>query len=899
MALNTVPQFDVIQYGQQINALGGGLAQAQFTYSQAAFPYFDTATLFWQDWRATNILNQLINLYNLLEQSFFEQAAATDYLSQIAAGGLGGGSVDLGNLEFYLQSINQSVSNIAVAVGGGAPAGLADIVAVLDQRLFDVAAQVFNVAQNQGAGTGSIALALTAGVQGTFGTAVDSGLKDIAAKLQQLVTLVQLTAGISDPATARLADNTQTAAAFSAAVGALAQLGSQPTATDFTEYLRHSNPDDLGSGLARIGNALREVLQGNLFSTKERDAFTALVGQGDFSKARVVLQDYGTWLAAQPAEIVAEIVGKLFSAIHTLSDRLEPALAGLFQPIFKTMLGGIKTNVQAAGEVAPTSGFAVAEQFLSQAAINGMHAHHLAELFEMIPYTKHFGMNMLPAFLADMAGFGQIANQTWGRAVGEGVGRAAGYEINASMRSRIPNEALLEQMVFEGQMSEQEQAVLLAFHGYSDRYIQAMQAIQYREPNLRQLSSLAADASMEPAQVDAWLREGGFSPADAQRLTPIVMQQSMRTERGTLVTEVMSNLRNGFISEQDAEIYFDRLRLQPEARELLFTAARLGARREAIVDNVATYKAQYHAGLIDDGDLRVGLAAQGLTASRIAIEHASAATKRSATVATHEAAEVKAEIRKQQSLLVQTLRDAFQHGLIDAAQFRQTLVAGGLTEATAEATVQLEAVKLEGRALTARSAEAARIIQQEQRVREDAFTELFRKGAINNLQLEQLLSGSGIPAPVVRAIVDREVARARPTAADLAKTPAALKAKELATLAKSKLQVQFAKAQISADDYLSALVALGVDVEIATATVALEVAKRAGEKLPPAPAKTPSAELKKLQEEVRSVLEQFAASNQTAATLETILERLGIVEDVLQAIIAQGLEAQQAAATEE
>jgi hypothetical protein len=332
---------------------------------------------------------------------------------------------------------------------------------------------------------------------------------------------------------------------------------------------------------------------------------------------------------------------------------------------------------------------------------------------------------------------------------------------------------------------------------------------------------------------------------------------------------------------------------------MLFTSARLGLRRNSIEDNIATYRQQFNDGLIDEADFKLGLQAQGVTAPRIDVETSQVFSKRFAKLANDEAAEIKSEVRKQQGLLISAMREAFQHGFIDENQFRDALEHAGITPQTAAATVELERIKLEGRALTSRSAAAARALQQEIRLREDTFVELFRKGAINNLQLQQFLSQLGVPQAVVDAIVERELARARPSPQDLFKTPGALKAKELFTLATAKLQVDFAKAAIDADQYLTQLVALGSDVDIARATVALAVARRGAEKQPPAPAKVSNTILADLKKQVDDALEKFAQTGQTSAALEDVLSRLGIVEEVLDALVALANEQQEALAAAE
>jgi hypothetical protein len=887
------------QEGAFLNATGVALTSAGAAYS----PYVQS-TLIENTQRA--VYNNLASLYNLQEASYntwitdrVQLYDCASFLEYIANNIPVGGGVDLSTVEFNLQRILTETSNIAATLGGGAPLSFGDIVTALNQGLFSVADQIFGASQLSHFDFSQLVNSLAQVGAGGGAEILKDDLARIPVLLAQLIALIGAVAGQSDPATQKIADNTTATSLMQLVAAAVGNSPNEPDADEYADWIVNSGPFDL---LKSVGNPVKLIR--NLAQSLAPDAGT-VIGSAVMSelattgKVTAKVNDNVLWALGKGPEYIIPLANKVLAMTEQLAIDLTPKLQDFWEPEFEKLLNDAKNAVLALGETKPKDGFANAKILLSKAAINGMRAHHRASAMEMIPYAKELGMHTVSAFMANMAGFNQIANNIWGTAIQQAVGRPAGYELNAVTRSRIPDVGMLEQMVFEREMTEEEQAVLLAYHGFNDDYIARIQRIQYREPNLRQLSSLAADASMTETQVANWLQEGGFHARDVALLTPIVMQQSMRAERGTLVTEVMSNLRAGLLDEADAELYFDRLNLQPAAREMLFTSARLGLRRNSIEDNITTYKQLYNDGLLDDADFRLGLEAQGVTEARFTVELNQVASKRFAQVAETETAEAKAEVRKQQGLLIAAMRAAFQHGMIDSNQFQDALTHAGITQSTAAATVELERIKLEGRAQTSRSAEAARILQREQRLREDTFVELFRKGAINNLQLQQFLFGVGLPEAVVNAIVDRELARARPSPGDLFKSPGALKAKELFTLAAAKLQVDFAKAAIDADQYLTQLVALGSDVDIARATVALAVARRGAEKQPPAPAKVSNTILADLKKQVDDALEKFAQTDQTSAALEDVLARLGIVEEVLDALVALANEQQEALAAAE
>jgi len=804
--------------------------------------------------------------------------------------------IDLSALRTPLDSINNNVAVIMGAVAGGSDIGLGQVVDALGEENLTALAFLENFDAHMRVLESQLSQVAAAGAGDDLSKAVLE-VGTYTAKQQDTQNLLTNAYSAADlDAQQKLADNTTLAAALQLIAASLGSQTTQPDADEYSDWVTNSGAFDL---LKSVGNPVK--LLRNLAQTFAPDVGTVLGAEilasgGAEGKVTTAVTDNTLWAMGRGADYVIKLAKKVLDTTEKMSIEMTPKLQEFWGPQFEKLLNEARDAMMALKETGPKDGFTNAKILLSKAAINGMRAHHTASAMEMIPYAKEIGAHTVTAFMAQMAGFSQIANNVWGAAIQQAVGRPAGYELNAITRSRIPDVGMLEQMVFEREMTEAEQAVLLAYHGFNDDYIARIQRIQYREPNLRQLSSLAADASMTEAQVSNWLQEGGFHPRDVELLTPIVMQQSMRAERGTLQTEVMANLRAGLLTEEDADIYFDRLNLQPAAREMLFTSARLGLRRNSIEDNINTYKQQYQDGLIDDSDFVLGLQAQGITEARVAVEHSAVTSKRFAKVAATEEAESKGEIRKQQGLLVSAMREAFQHGFIDANQFEQALVHGGISDGTARATVELERVKLEGRALTVRSAEAARLLQKEITLREQTFVEMFRKKLINYLQLGQFLLGSGIPGAVVAAIVERELARARPTVEDLFKSPAALKAKELFTLAKATLQVQFAKSAIDANTYLQQLVAIGVDQDVAAATVALEVARRGGEKQPPAPATATSKSLTELRAKVEDALSRSAQTDQTTAALEDVLSRLGLVEEVIDALVAQANEQQEAAA---
>ena len=447
--------------------------------------------------------------------------------------------VNLSTVEFNLESILRDTSNIALAMGGGAPSGIGDIAPTLASYLQGILDEIFNASQITHFDLSQLVGAVASSAQGGGAAILKDDIARLPVLLAQLIQAIQIASATGDPATRQIADKTGAAALAQLVTAAQGNRLNQPDADEYADWIVNSGPFAMLKSVGLPIQLLRNFAQvffpdvGTVLGAE----IASEIATGNTVSAAVT--DTTLWALGRGAEFVTKLAKKVLDTTEKMAIDLTPLMNDFWAPQFEKLLNDARDAVLALGVTSPRDGFTNAKILLSKAAINGMRAHHTASAMEMIPYAKEIGAHTVTSFMANMAGFGQIANNVWGQAIAQAVGRPAGYELNASTRSRIPDVSMLEQMVFEREMDEAEQATLLAYHGFNDDYIARIQRIQYREPNLRQLSSLAADASMTETQVGNWLQEGGFSERDVALLTPIVMQQSMRAERGTLVTEVM------------------------------------------------------------------------------------------------------------------------------------------------------------------------------------------------------------------------------------------------------------------------------------------------------------------------------------------------------------------------
>ncbi len=895
MAQNFVPSITDHDYR---NFLGQVIAE---TYSQAvanAVGPDGVANLMasWdlQGW-LKGVVNQLIYGNNLYEADRGQLYDIATFLENIELHVANLGGVDLSVITANLQSLNSNVSTIMGAVAGGSDVGFGEVVNAIAAENFTAQQFLQNFDAHLRVLESQLSQVVAAGASDDLSKAILE-VGTYTAKQQDTQNLVTNAFAQADLHTQqKIADNTLSAAQLNAAVSLLANM-SQPDSDDYSDWLVTSG---LMSKILPLGAKLAKGIAKPLGT--QAAAVGAILGLEEldqtFNDGRVTTQvmDNSLWAIGHGAEFIGKLANKILDIGEQMKKSVLPTLEKFLSKEFGALTSGLQEFTGQQPEVLPTTGFNTARRYLVKAAELGMHAHHTAELLEMIPFVKHLGLNQLSAFMSDMAGFAPIAEQTWGKSIGEGVGRAAGYEINALMRSRLPDERLLDEALIRRKMNIGEYKVLNAFNGYNDGYIDLKADVAWRRPTLREILQLVQDSSVTEEDLTFFLRDAGHRDEFIQKILPIVLHKRAQAKEQALLSEVIANLREGFISEEDAQIYFDHAALTQEERDVVLLTARLAFRRGRVADNLATLQNEYTLNLMDATEFQLAARAQGISEARIAGELAAIEVKRNGAAAHQETADAKAEVRKQQSLVLQEFRVMFQHGMASAAEFEQALIQSGILPATARLTVELEQVKLEGRAGAAKSAAAARLTAQEIKLRQDTFVEMFRKGIISNLQLESALRQLGLSDGIVIATVNKEMAARILTAADLLKTPAALKAKELFTLAKSTLQVQFAKGAIGADDYLQQLVLLGVDETVARATVSLEVAKRGAEKQPPKAAAKDSTALNAIKAQVAALEDQATAGKISADDFSAALDRIGLLEETVNALLAQ-LDEEQAAA---
>lgn len=464
------------------------------------------------------------------------------------------------------------------------------------------------------------------------------------------------------------------------------------------------------------------------------------------------LTPFVSWLVTRGIDLAIPIVQRMAEVVQRLSEVLDPVMS----QIFDNMIRQFKAFIGSVGNVAPDAGFNVAGEFVTKAGQLGTQAHLTALAFEFIPYLKHFGINQTVAFMADAAAFAPIAAQTWGQAIGQGVGRPAGYQINAVMRSRIPEERDLFELLIKRIITEDDFRSFMAFHGYLDKYTDALVRSAFRGPRLTEIIRLSDDNTVDRAQIAHWIQKGGYTDENVEKLTPIVEQLGMRSERARLLGEVTLGYKEGLVDDFQAESYFDTLRLPPQAKSLLFQSMRLAFRREMIEEHLRGLTASYDSGLSSAFELLGGIQAIGVNREKALAIVATHSTRRTGRAFQKADARIEQQLRQVQTNTIQGLKEQFEFGRISDQRFLLSLLVAGVEPQLAASIVALEQIKLKTRAGERSRVAVERLAAKIRQNRQDGFIQLFRKDLVEEWQLRLFLRELGLDNELIDSIVQEE-----------------------------------------------------------------------------------------------------------------------------------------------
>lgn len=459
----------------------------------------------------------------------------------------------------------------------------------------------------------------------------------------------------------------------------------------------------------------------------------------------------GDAATASMEEELPGIVGSLGKVVRPIQEFLNEQLLSARNTIFTLLVPSLPVSYEDVGGAA-MSAYAAAFGM-------GLAAHGVAVAADLIHPLKATGLPQLAAFLADMAGFGIIAKDTWYQDVQNFLGIPYKFYSLRYFRPSLPGQGDLMDLYSKNLILEEDFDRAMQYHGYRDEWIRAWKNDIYRHPRVGDLALMLQDATFSTSDVYNTLRGAGFSPDDATLLAHQINKRSLSSHLSSYTAALKKLFQLGYISEEQFDSQLEPLGLSSEAQFLMKKTCRFEFIEEYTSLSLAMFKTMHEKDLMDDADLETSLAGLGIVAEKRALVVAGEKVKRAARVAVEERAELKIEIRRQQTLLIDTYVLAYRSGLIDDAGLTAALVFAGLSEDMAVITVGLERQKMIYQESQKKISTKDSLARSTRSKLEAGYIALFEKDLIDEIALELNLKALGLAEDDVASVVAMELAK--------------------------------------------------------------------------------------------------------------------------------------------
>jgi hypothetical protein len=399
---------------------------------------------------------------------------------------------------------------------------------------------------------------------------------------------------------------------------------------------------------------------------------------------------------------------------------------------------------------------ATAVSALGSAIGLGFVAHGLAVAADLVHPLKATALPQIAAFIADMAGFGAVARETWYEDMKNFLGTPYHHFSLRYFRPTIPRDSELCRLFSEMCISEDDFRRGMQYWGYRDEWISAYLRDVYRDPSARDIALMLENPVLSSSDVYAILRDGAYSPKSSEIFTRALRKKSLSPYMAAYRQALQDLYAEGYISESQIDDQLDPLELSSEAYFLVKKVAQFQYVKKYLDAQIKLFQDMCEKGLISDEEFQTALAALGIPPEKTTLLSSSLQVKKRARVVSEEKKEIEAQIRKQQQLVAQSYILAYRAGSIDESGLRAALVFAGYSEELATITAEVERQKKAVVSAKKTAATAERQANEILRNYEAGYITLFRKDMIDAETLRTYLASLGLAEDYITSVLELE-----------------------------------------------------------------------------------------------------------------------------------------------
>jgi len=409
-----------------------------------------------------------------------------------------------------------------------------------------------------------------------------------------------------------------------------------------------------------------------------------------FSKALLsVLQSFWAWLKDNSGDFL----DRIWQIMKAKLAKMWIWVKGKFEDILRRTNDGILKLLDKFGQMTPEKALMAAVDLYGFAFSMGLAAHLTATAIELMHPLKYMGIQQIPAMFADLAGFSRIAFATMGVVTSVALAQPMRYLMQDKFRPVQPDERLLREMAVKPDITIEQFRRGMAYLGYSQQWISAIEKTMYHEPRYFELKMMSEDE----AAAEKWLftkcRRAGFTEDDARIMVSSFIKSAARTQRQDYYRQAFYLYKEGFITREKFENLLAALELRPEAIDFARRAAELAYMLDYTRDMLSYYTDSYLKDIIDEDELLVSLVGLGLEPKRAWLYTAKAKVRKRPKPRHPVTTDKAQSLSRLQQKYVYLYSTQYRKGLISAETFLANLLKLGISADLAEVTVEIEKAK--------------------------------------------------------------------------------------------------------------------------------------------------------------------------------------------------------------
>ena len=509
------------------------------------------------------------------------------------------------------------------------------------------------------------------------------------------------------------------------------------------------------------------------------------------------------------------------------------------------------------------------------------------------------GFGHVSAMIGKVVGYEQVSDRSISPLLDALIRIPATYHFLEIFRPVIPRSIELETLWSKHEITQKQFQLWGSYTGWSDEILGIFQSALYRDPRLMELvriSEVFQAAGTAPGHVAAWLQRAGLTPGnpadwwltykmakagyegvDVPILVEAAKARAAMTANTLYLMQIRRFRRDGLIDAQEQEKLVAVAVKDPSARERRLLGMDMESQYEETADLIGLYIDQFRKDVITDVDLAVALHGLGVIPQRVSFLLAKEKVRKLPKPATTAPGVVARSLREQQTAWIAVYKEQRRMGLLSDDDFRRQLLALGVIANYAEALVQMESLRSEKQQQQTAVSQALAASRALQAALARLAIARFQADLTDQAGLIRELVAAAYPQSLAQATAELEQVRKITRLTDQQRREAQATLDQITRTQAAALAQRFATGLLTQQQLQAALVAAGVEPELAAAMAQLEAARlqRATLARQVREAEDRLEEIERL--EIATLRQQFAAGALTTTQLYRAL--LQLLED--------------------